>query len=85
LRSELRRMILAFATRTASVLDGCFFGNGAFASPTVGIIGNSGVAAVEPCSTGCMSMGPGDIGLRLGIADNALLTGWFVSGKAAAA
>ena len=65
-------MILAFATRTASIRGDCFFGSGVLVSvAAVGIMG-IGVAAVEPCSTGCTLMGPVDVGLRLGINDNAL-------------
>ena len=76
-RSELRRMIRAFAIRTASVLGVCFFEGGSFVSvPAVGIMLNC-VGAIELCWNGCTFMGPADVGLRLGITDNALL--WFVS------
>jgi hypothetical protein len=67
-------MILALAAWTASVLVGCFFRCGVFVSaPAAGIIGSNGVAAIEPCSTGCTLIGPADVGLRFGIMDNALL------------
>src|ERR1700722_9073031 len=58
-RNELRRVILAFATRTASVLVRFFFGWGVFfnLSP-VGIIGNTGVVIFAAGSTGCVFMGP---------------------------
>jgi hypothetical protein len=81
-RSELRRMIRALATRTASVLgDGFFFGNGVFVSvAAVGII-SDWVGAIEPCATGCMVMGPGEVGLRFGIRDNAQVSGSFGAGK----
>jgi hypothetical protein len=70
-RSELRRIIRAFAIRTASVLGDGFFDGDAFVSASaVGIMRNW-VAAVEPCSTGCTLMGPVDVGLFLGIIDNA--------------
>jgi hypothetical protein len=76
-RSELRRVIRALATRTASVRGDCFFGGGAFVSvPAVGIMRNC-VGAIEPCSTGCMLIGPGDVGLLLGIMDNQRLPGSF--------
>lgn len=71
-------MIRAFAIRTASVLLGRFFGYGVlFCAPAVGIIGSSGVAAIEPCATGCTLMGPGDVGLLFGIIDNARLPSSF--------
>jgi hypothetical protein len=71
-RNELRRVILAFATRTASVLVVVFcLGCGAFFNfPPIGIIGNTGVGTFEARSTGCVLMGP-VTGLSLGISDNA--------------
>src|SRR5260370_28545562 len=61
-RKELRRDILAFAARTASVLVGRCFGLGVFiAFPTVGIIGSTCVGLIELCSTGCVLMGPGPV------------------------
>jgi hypothetical protein len=70
-RSELRRMIRAFATRTASALGDGFFDSGVLGSaPVVGIM-SSCVGAVEPCAPGCMFMGPVDVGLLLGMMDNA--------------
>jgi hypothetical protein len=81
-RSELRRMILAFAIRTASVLGDGFFGSGVSVSaPAVGIQGSNGVAAIEPCSTGCMLIGPVIFALLFGILDNARLPGWFDARK----
>jgi hypothetical protein len=47
--------------------------------PAVGIMGSSGVGAIEPCSTGCMFIGPGDVGLRLGILDNSQMQSSFAS------
>jgi hypothetical protein len=74
----LRRIILAFATRTASVLGDGFFDSGVLVcAPAVGIPGSSGVAAIEPCSTGCMLIGPVNFGLLFGIMDNARLPGSF--------
>jgi hypothetical protein len=75
MRSELRRMILAFATRTASALVGRSFGRGVFgSSPStmLGIAGSNGVGLVEPRSTGCMLIGPVQFGLSLCITDNAV-------------
>jgi hypothetical protein len=72
-RSELRRIIRAFAIRTASALGVCFFDSRVFVSVSaVGIMRNC-MAAIEPCSTGCTLMGPVDVDLFLGIIDNALL------------
>jgi hypothetical protein len=69
-RSELRREIRALATRTASVRDDCFFGSGGGVSaPVVGIMRNC-AGAIEPCSTGCMLIGPGGVGWLFGIIDN---------------
>jgi hypothetical protein len=69
----LRRVILAFATRTASVLVVVFcLGCGAFFNfPPIGIIGNTGVGTFEARSTGCVLMGP-VTGLSLGILDNSI-------------
>ena len=70
-------MIRAFAIRTASVLgDGFFDGAVLVSAAAVGVMRNC-VGALEPCSTGCMFMGPGDAGLLLGIMDNARLPGSF--------
>ena len=71
-------MIRAFATRTASVrVDRCF-GYGVFSCPPgVGIMGSNGVAAIEPCAPGCTLMGPGDVGLRFGIMNNACVPSLF--------
>jgi hypothetical protein len=58
-RRELRRVILAFATRTASVLVRFFSGGGVFFNvPPVGIIGNTGVVIFEARATGWVFMGP---------------------------
>ena len=71
-------MIRAFAIRTASALVGRFFGYGVFSCPpAAGIMGSSGVGAIEPCATGCMLMGPGDVGLLFGIMNNARVPHWF--------
>jgi hypothetical protein len=76
-RSELRRMIRAFATRTASLLGDRFFGSGAVVSvPAVGIMSDC-VDAIESCVTGCRVMVPADVGLRFGIQDNARLQSSF--------
>jgi hypothetical protein len=77
-RSELRRIILAFAIWTASALVGRFFGSGVFVSPPpVGIMGSTCVGAIELCATGCMFIGPVDAGLRLGILDNSQMQSSF--------
>jgi hypothetical protein len=77
LRSELRRIILAFAIRTASVLGVCFFECGGFVSASaVGIMLNC-VGAIELCWKGCTLMGPVDVGLFLGITDNSHLSSSF--------
>jgi hypothetical protein len=79
LRRESRRIILAFATRTASVLIDRFLGDVLFGSlPVAGIIGCNGVGLVEPCSAGCMLMGPVNGALRRGMTDNALRSALFV-------
>jgi hypothetical protein len=72
-RSELRRVIRAFAMRTASVLGDGFFGRW-ISAPAVGSMPNC-VGAIEPCWTGCMLIGPVRGGLFPGITDNA----WHVS------
>ena len=78
-------MILAFATRTASILGDRFFDSGVFASaPAVGIMSNC-VGTIEPCATGCTLMGPGDVGLRLGIMDNSQMQSSFTALKGRAA
>jgi hypothetical protein len=46
--------------------------------PLVGIIGCNGVGLVEPCSEGCMLMGPVNGDLRRGIIDNAPQSALFV-------
>jgi hypothetical protein len=73
----LRRIIRAFAIRTASVLGVCFFDSRVFGSVSaVGIMRNC-MGAIEPCSTGCTLMGPVDVDLFLGTIDNALLPSSF--------
>jgi hypothetical protein len=76
-RKEFRRVILAFAARTASVLVGrCFGCDGFVALPTAGIIGNTCVGIIEARSMGCVLMGP--VGcLLLGILANSLLPDSF--------
>jgi hypothetical protein len=79
LRSESRRIILAFAARTASILADRFLGDVFFGLlPVVGIIGCNGVGLVEPCSAGCMFIGPVNGDLRRGITDNAPRSTLFV-------
>jgi hypothetical protein len=79
LRRESRRIILAFAARTASILIDRFLGDALLGLlPVVRIIGCSGVGLVEPCSAGCMFMGPVDGDLRRGITDNARRSALFV-------
>lgn len=81
-RSEFRRIILAFATWTASVLVGGFFGCGIFIGfPAIGIMGSNCVGAIELCTTGCTLMGPDDVGLRLGIRDNSRMQRSFTAPK----
>jgi hypothetical protein len=60
LRSELRRVTLARAARTASALvRGSFFGAGGLIFPLAhGIVGSIWVGAVGPCSAGCIPIGP---------------------------
>jgi hypothetical protein len=72
LRRESRRINLAFAARTASILIDRFLGDAFFGLlPVVGIIGCNGVALVEPCSAGCTLIGPVNGDLRRRIIDNA--------------
>jgi hypothetical protein len=86
IRSEFRRIILAFAIRTASALVGRFFGSGVFVSaPVAGIMGSNCVGAIEPCATGCMLMGPGNVGFLLGIVDNSRLPSSFDTPEKASA
>jgi hypothetical protein len=57
--------------------DRCL-GDALFGSlPVVGISGCDGVGRVEPCSAGCMLMGPVNGDLRRGIIDNAPQTTLF--------
>jgi hypothetical protein len=65
----LRRVILAFAARTASVLVGFCFGFGVLTPPTAGILGSAGVGITEPRSIGWVLIGPG-VGLSFGILAN---------------
>lgn len=67
-RSELRRVIRAFAMRTASVLGDGFFG--CVSAPPVGRMRNC-VGAIEPCWAGCVLIGPVRVDLFPGITDNA--------------
>jgi hypothetical protein len=58
-RKELRREILAFATRMASALAGFCFGSGGFFNfPPGGRMGSTGVVTSVARSTGCIVMGP---------------------------
>jgi hypothetical protein len=66
----LRRIIRAFAIRTASILDDCFFDGAVFVSVAAVGIMSTGVGAIEPCATGCTLIGPVDDGLLLGMTDN---------------
>jgi hypothetical protein len=77
-RKELRRVILAFATRTASVLVGFCFGwdAGAARLSTVGILGSTCVGIVEARSAGCILIGPVTV-LFLGMSDNSFLPNLF--------
>ena len=71
-------MILAFATRTASILACCFSGKAVLVSSrSVGTMASIWVGAVELCSIGCTLIGPVYGDLRLGIRDNSLLPSWF--------
>jgi hypothetical protein len=57
--------------------DRCL-GDALFGSlPVVGISGCDGVGRVEPCSAGCMLMGPVNGDLRRGIIHNAPQTALF--------
>jgi hypothetical protein len=69
-RKELRRVILAFATRTASALVRFFLGWGALFDPPP--VGDTGVVIFEARSTGCVFMGP-----VTGIFDNSIWAGLF--------
>ena len=72
-RKEFRRVILAFATRTASVLVVSCFSCGVFATfPTVGIIGSTCVGIIEARSIGCVLIGP-VVNLFLSIVANSFL------------
>jgi hypothetical protein len=64
----LRRLIFAFAARTASSRAGCRFSGFGFVAPppTAGIKGSVGDTA--PYRTGCILIGPADPGLLLGMA-----------------
>jgi len=71
-RREFRRVILALAARTASVLVGSCFGCGLSAAlPTVGMMGSPRVGIIEPRSRGCMVIGPVDVDFLLGILNTA--------------
>jgi hypothetical protein len=73
-RKESRRVILAFAKRTASVLVRFLSGWGVFFHlSTVGIKGNTGVAIFEARSIGCVFIGP----VTLGILDNSICASLF--------
>jgi hypothetical protein len=75
LRNELRRVIRAFAARTASFLVSFFFGGAArerSVSLASGNAGNTGAGIVALCATGCILIGPAHRGLLLCIGDNAL-------------
>lgn len=66
-RSDFLNVVLASATRTASGPVGRCLACGAFAaSPTVGVTGSPCVCIFEPRS-GCIVMGPVDVGLLLDI------------------
>jgi hypothetical protein len=71
-------MIRAFATRTASALADGFSESVFVPAPAVDIMSN-GVGAFELSATGCTLIGPVDVGLRLGIMDNAYRPSWFES------
>ena len=74
----MRRIILAFATRNASILACWFFGRGVFlSSPIVDTMVGSRFRAVELCSTGCTLIGPMEGNLLLAIGDNLLLPSSF--------
>jgi hypothetical protein len=78
-RNELRRVILAFAARNASVLVGFCFGCGAFFSlPTVGIIGSTCKGIIEAHWSGCVLIGP-IVGLSWSMVVNAFLPHSFKS------
>jgi hypothetical protein len=58
-RKELRREILAFATRIASALVGFCFGGGRFCDfPSDGRMGSTGVVTPVARLTGCIVIGP---------------------------
>jgi hypothetical protein len=80
LRSELRRMIRAFAIWTACALGDGFFDSVFVSATVVGIMSNC-VAAIEPCAPGCTLMGPADVGLRFGMTDNAQMQSSFTALK----
>jgi Na+/citrate or Na+/malate symporter len=60
LRNELRRVILAFAARTTSILVGFIFGGAALGqlASEPGMAGSNGAGIVELRSTGWMLIGP---------------------------
>jgi hypothetical protein len=79
-RNEFRRVILAFAARTASVLAVCFGCGSSAAFPAARIVGNTCVGIIEARSSDCVLIGP--VGcLLLGILDNSLLPGSFRRGE----
>ncbi len=78
--SEPRRLIFAFATRTASARVDCFL-EACFGSLFSGVIGRDCINVIEPCSTSCTLMGPVNGGFGRGMADNASRANWFNPGK----
>lgn len=79
--SEPRRLIFAFAMRTASALVDCFL-EALFGLLFVSdVIGRDCINVIEPCSTGCTLMGPVNGGFGRGMANNALRANWFNPGK----
>jgi hypothetical protein len=68
----LRRVIFAFATRTASDRVGfCFICGAFFDFSPGGLIGSTDVGTFEVLSTGCVVIGP-VTGLLFGIVDNSI-------------
>ena len=75
---ELRRVILAFAARIASVLVSCCFGCGVLVTfPAIGIIGSACVGSIDERLLGCVLIGPVGVNVPLGILDNSLRSNPF--------
>ncbi|WP_305711951.1 hypothetical protein [Bradyrhizobium sp.] len=75
--SEPRRLIFAFAIRTASARMDCFFETFFGFLFVSADIGCDCINVIEPCSKGCTLMGPVNGGFGRGMLDNAVRANWF--------